>query len=157
MTKIYKSMILPYLDYGDIFYMNSMTKQVKKLQILQNKALKICYNDRPSIPYNVLHQSAQLPKLKNRRITHILNFMYKNKTNKKLLKVSNVATRLHDAPVFATLKPNCEKYKMNVYYNGAVVWNTLPVHVRNIETYNIFKNTQKKWALKRGARGCKFF
>ena len=28
--KIYKTMILPYLDYGDIFYMNSNSMQIKK-------------------------------------------------------------------------------------------------------------------------------
>ena len=75
-TKIYKSMILPYLDYGDIFYMNSTTKQVKKLQILQNKALKICYNDRPNIPYDVLHQSAQLLKVREGRRTRDLGQLH---------------------------------------------------------------------------------
>ena len=146
-VKIYKSMILPYLDYGDIFYAKSNLKQISKLQTLQNRALKICYVTRPNVPLAMLHQSAQIPKLYARRIAHVLNFMYKNRLNVKFLNVRNIPTRLHDAPVFKTEKPNSEKYKANVFYSGAVLWNELPVHVRNIDSYPIFKNKQKKWAL----------
>ena len=144
--KIYKSMIIPYIDYGDIFYLKSNAIQVKKLQTLQNRALRICY-DRPNVPTNMLHQSAQIPKLIPRREAHLLNFMFKSKNNPKRLNNRNVHTRLHDAPVFITSKPNNEKFKANVFYNGAISWNGLPVHIRNIETYTVFKNTQKKWAL----------
>ena len=145
-TRIYKSMIMPYLDYGDIFFMNANSVQVKKLQTLQNRALKICH-DTPNVPINILHQSVQIPKLVPRRKTHLLNFMYKNRFNVKILNTRNVRTRLHDAPVFNTKKPNSEKYKANVYYNGDVCWNVLPVHIRNTETYDMFKNCQKQWAL----------
>ena len=145
--KIYKAMILSYMDYGDIFFMNSNSTQVNKLQTLQNRALRICYNSRPKMPTDILHQSAQVPKLKARRVTHLLNFMYKNKGNNMMLNARIVRTRLHDAPVFATKLPTCEKYRMNVYYNGAVAWNSLPVHIRNTESYCIFKNKQKIWAL----------
>ena len=41
-------------------------------------------------------------------------------------------------PVFDTKKPNNEKYKSNVFYNGAVKWNSLSVNVRNIQTYEKF-------------------
>ena len=39
---IYKSMLLPYLDYGDIIFCNSNKKDLDKLQRLQNKCLRIC-------------------------------------------------------------------------------------------------------------------
>ena len=74
--KIYKSMILPYIDYGDIFFMNSNANQVKKLQTLQNRALRICYSARLNVPIDMLHQLSQIPKLDARRITHVLNFMF---------------------------------------------------------------------------------
>ena len=69
--KIYKSMILPYLDYGDIFFMNANSIQVKKLQTLKNCALTIG-NSIPNIPIDILHQAAQIPKLIARRETHLL-------------------------------------------------------------------------------------
>ena len=140
-------MILPYSNYGDIFFMNANAKQLKKLQTLQNRALRICLNAKRDTPTNILHRTVQLPKLDSRRVSHLLNFMYKNRENVKLLNQRNVRTRLHDAPVFVTSKPNCEKYKSNVFFNGALCWNELPVETRNIETYEKFKNVRQQWAL----------
>ena len=40
-TRIYKTMILPYMDYGDIFFINANSDQIKKLQTLQNKAIEL--------------------------------------------------------------------------------------------------------------------
>ena len=108
-------MIMPYIDYGDIFFMNSNLNQFNKLQTLQNRALRICFKTRPKVPTDMLHQSAQIPKLDARRETHLLNFMYKNKSNVNILNNRNIPTRLHDAPVFITIKPTCEKYKANVF------------------------------------------
>ena len=139
-------MILPYLDNGDIFYMNANSVQVKKLQTLQNCALKICQSI-PNIPIDILHQSARIPKLIPRRVTHLRNFVFKNRSNSKNVNTRNVRTRLQDAPVFTTYKPNCEKYKANSFYIGAISWNQLPVHIRNTKTYDMFKNSNKKRAL----------
>ena len=123
--KIYKSMILPYLDYGDIFFMNANAEQLRKLQTLQNRALRcfeICIKTNS---IEMLHSSAQIPKLEPRRTSHLLNFMFKNRDNIEFLNTRNVRTRLHDAPVFITIKSNCEKAKNNVFYKGAVLWNKL--------------------------------
>ena len=38
-----------------------------------------------------------------------------------------------DAPVFNAVKPNCEKYKNNVFYKGAFLWKDLSAKTRNIE------------------------
>ena len=53
--KIYKSMIMPYIDYDDIFFINSNANQIKKLQTLQDRALRICFNTGPKVPINMLH------------------------------------------------------------------------------------------------------
>ena len=146
--KIYKTMILPYLDYGDIFFINSNQKQIKKLQTLQNRALRTCLNTRLETPIEILHQSIQIPKLNARREAHLINFMFKYRNNNKFLNKRNVRTRLHDAPVFTTVKPNNDKYKNNVFYNGAVKWNNLASHIRNIETYDEFKWKTKTWSIR---------
>ena len=146
-VKIYKTMVLPYADYGDIFFINANNNQLKKLQTLQNRALRICLNVALVTPIEILHQSAQIPLLRMRREVHLKMFMFKSKTNIDRLSMRNIRTRLHDAPVFEMIKPTCEKYKSNVYYKGAILWNTLPVHIRNILTYEEFKSRQKRWAL----------
>ena len=55
-----------------------------------------------------------------------------------------VRTRAHDALLFNTYKPNNEKCKQNVYYRGALAWNSLPVYERNILEFEKFKVVQKK-------------
>ena len=41
---IYKTKILPYLDYGDILYDGADSKSLVRLQKLQNRALRVCLN-----------------------------------------------------------------------------------------------------------------
>ena len=70
---IYKSKILPYFDYRDIFYNKTYFRTLDKLQKLQNRAIKLCLG-RDS-RYNVLrlHRKSKIPKLEYRRQTHLLN------------------------------------------------------------------------------------
>ena len=53
-------------------------------------------------------------------------------------------TRLHHAPVINTILPNCENYRTNVFYKGAVLLNNLLPHIWNIETFDVFKSTIKQ-------------
>ena len=74
---------------------------------------------------------------------HLILCMYKQKGNLSIINTRHVRTRAHDALLFTTVKPNNEKYKRNVLYKGVLLWNKLPVHERNIEGYEAFKNCQK--------------
>ena len=75
---------------------------------------------------------------------HLMLFMYKQKTNVNIIKCRVINTRLHDALLFINNKPNSEKYKNNVLYKGPLLWNSLPVEVRNYQTYDHLKNHLKK-------------
>ena len=69
--------------------------------------------------------------------------MHKQSAKVEFLKPMIMRTRLHDAPVFNTYKPNNEKAKLNVIYRGAISWNTLPANERNME-FKEFKTMQVK-------------
>ena len=137
-------MILPYLDYGDILFINSSKKLLNKLDQLQKRAVKLCLRPGGDIPEDILLRSANIAKLDKRRDYHLLNFMFKKKTCIELLDIKQVNTRARAAPLFKTIIPNCEKYKNSVLYKGAIRWNSLPVDIRNIDSYDSFKNLQKK-------------
>ena len=47
----------------------------------------------------------------------------------------NIRTRAHDAISYCTVLPKCEKFKYNIFYYGARLWNQLPVKERRIEVY----------------------
>ena len=87
-----------------------------------------------------MHVEAKLCKLQNRRTQHVFNFMLKKNVTKTLLMIE--ISEL-DAILFNTNIPKWEKYKHNIFYYGARLWNQLPVKERRIDDYKTFKNVQK--------------
>ena len=73
---IYKNMILPILEYRDIFIHSASQKIRKKLLILQNKALKCALLKYKLCNMDELHEEANLLKLKDRRHMHVLLHLY---------------------------------------------------------------------------------
>ena len=105
----------------------------------------MCLHITGDMPENILLTSADVAHLGRRREAHILNNMYKNKEKEELLDIKNVNTRSRVAPLFKTVIPSCEKYKMfSALYHGAILWNVLPVNIRNIDSFDSFKAHQKK-------------
>ena len=143
---IYKSMIAPILDYGDIIYMGGLSANLSKLQRLQNRALRICLNIHHYLPTILLHQQTKVPNLVTRRSSNLKKYMFKQKENEELVQIPVVNTRLHDAITFKTVRPKIEKYKKNPLYRGALLWNSLSSNVRNIEDYPEFKRYIRNWA-----------
>ena len=83
---IYKNMILPILEYGDVLLVSIRADLKKKLQTLQNKALKCAVGLDPLTSTEEMHLLAGLEKLKHRRKQHLLQLMYKQKENPFLWK-----------------------------------------------------------------------
>ena len=145
-TFIFKSMIAPILDYGDIIFMGSTSNNLMKLQRLQNRALRVCLNVHHYIPTILLHQQTGVPNLITRRSCNLKKYMFKQKNNQALIKIPVRNTRLNDAIIFKTDRPVIEKYKCNPLYKGAVLWNSMTVEIRNCEGYSNFKKYLKTWA-----------
>ena len=133
--RIYKTMILPLIDYGDVLYDSSNSFLLKKLQTLQNRCLRICQYKNYYVSVSDVPAMCTLTRLKERRIMHLKLFMYKQKNNMEILNNRQVYTSAHDAPLFNTIRPNSEKFKINVYYKGALIWNAMTVQERSMDTY----------------------
>ena len=108
-------MIVPVLEYGDTWYDGANLKLTGKLQILQNRCLRTCLMPNQHIPTIRLHEVCNIAKLNMRRKMHLQLYMYKQKTNLGIVNTRNISTRIHDAIIFTTKKPNSEKYKLNVF------------------------------------------
>ena len=48
----------------------------------------------------------------------------------------------HDAPILYEPYPNNDSFRRSILYQGAIVWNALPVEERAIDTHTKFKNVQ---------------
>ena len=73
---IYKNMILPILEFGDVFLHSAPQKIRKKLQVLQNKALRCALSKEKLYSTTSLHREAKILKLKQRRHVHVLLHMH---------------------------------------------------------------------------------
>ena len=66
-SKVFKSMVKPYFDYGNIIFMGGSKVQLHKLQRLQNRALRICLGKKSEpFPIQELYNIAQVKCLTNR-------------------------------------------------------------------------------------------
>ena len=96
---IYKSKILPYFDYGDIFLMGTHVKTRDLLQKFQNRALRLVL--KKDSRHNVweLHHEAKVPYLESRRDCHLENFVFHRKTRPEYVNVPRRQLRQYEAPV----------------------------------------------------------
>ena len=140
---IYKSKILPYFDYGDIFYINTLVKTRAKLQRLQNRGLKLCLGHHARYDTDLIHHEAKVPKLEPRRACHITNFVYQRAHDPKYVRVIERQLRRFNAPILTEIAANNSTFSRSILFQGALHWNSLPINERNIQEYNSFKRVQK--------------
>ena len=140
---IFKTMILVLIEYGSIIYAGTTNKNLDKLDKLFYRGLRICDGTHAMVSREKLRNDCRVDTLSHRRNIHLLLFMHKQTTNNNLLKRTNIRTRLHQAPVFKTYKPNNEKARQNILYRGASLWNELPSNDRNLD-FKTFKTNMNK-------------
>ena len=120
---IYKQTILPLFDYAG-FLLISCNKSVRKdLQIIQNNALRTCYNvrllDRMSLVD--IHREACLVSLEQRRKTQIVGLMYIYKNCCNVERVLARNTRQGNRYHFITDAYQSGKYKGSPYFKGTLL------------------------------------
>ena len=69
--RIYKTMILQILEYGDILFDGTNKKLIGKIQILQNRCLRTCILPNDYVPTIILHQLCSVGSLEMRRKMHL--------------------------------------------------------------------------------------
>ena len=140
---IFKTMVMSVIEYGDIIYAGTSNRNLDKINKLFYRGLRICMGAEVHYSKEELQIECRISPLMKRRDLHLLLFMHKQQNIENLLKISNIATRLHNAPVFWQYKPINEKVRLNPIYRGALLWNGLPADIRNMN-FNDFKTKMKK-------------
>ena len=141
---IYKSKVVPYFDYGDIFLMGTNQKTIDKMQKLQNRALRICLALDGRSNVDNLHNTCNINKLKDRREAHLLNFVYRRAQNIEYVQEGNRVLRRYDAPVLKEFKSNNKSFERSILFRGALSWNGQSVEDRNTINHKTFKKMQKR-------------
>ena len=140
-TMVYKNMILPLMEYGDIFLTGTSLTNRKRLQVLQNKGLRCALNKGRYASREELHTEADLLQLKYRRDLHMLNYMYdmsQTEGNLRIRRTEGVKTRSDNKKLLKIRKPRTEKYKKSLAYRGPKRWNDLSEDLHFIPTRSQF-------------------
>ena len=128
---IYKVTILPKLEYGHIFYRCAPMKFLNDLQTIQNKCIKTCLY-LPKLAHTVdIHKLAGLDLL-NVRYRYSLAKLAQTRIELHEYKhVPRANTRSSMGRLLKVPKTKKEASRKSVAYRCAVLWNALPLSVRN--------------------------
>ena len=140
---MYKSKILPYAEYGNILFHNTNYVTLNKLQLLQNRALRVVHRCPPRTTTASLHTDSKLNYLVERRASAIRKLAYKRKDIPTYIVIPIRHTRLHDAAVLNTVTAKGKAVERSVHYKCADAWNNLPVPYRNTVNFSSFVRKEK--------------
>ena len=91
-AKIYKTMIRPHMDYIDFVIDSSSADRIKRLDTLQNKALRrieYCMNKENRLDYSVLQGKYNIEDLKLRRNRNLMKIIYSRSSSLKSIDSGN--------------------------------------------------------------------
>ncbi len=149
-TKIllYKSLILPHLDYCDLIYMCTKEENLAKLQQIQNCACRIILKADNLTSTKVLHQNLNLPTLKQRRAIHMAMECHNNIFNEeaglhsffeKIDSTRRRTTRMENTNCMKTANIRSVVGRKAFSFRGPDFWNKLELDLRLITSKNGFK------------------
>ena len=137
---VYKSTILPIIDYNDYFQLMWNREKIGKIQKQQNWGLRVVYSSAaPGLSEDEMHEMAKLPKLSLRRVTHLLHLMYLRSKLPNVLDDRDLPTRQFDKIKFKVINPIINKAFKTPNYLGAKMWDMLPFGTQNSNTITEFK------------------
>ena len=143
---VYKQTILPLVEYVSFMLCLNNSRDVEKLQKLQNRCLRLCFNiyNPLEIGTHRLHQEARVNTLSLRRDVQLLNIMFSLKTNNKYRKESVRITRNTDRFVFNTEIVHKDIYAISPFFRGVYLWNSIPIECQSLTERRTFKINIKK-------------
>ena len=143
---LYKALIRPHLEYGNIIWYPYLKRQSAAIEKVQRRATKIL----PSLKdkdYDQRLKILNLPSLKARRIRGDLIQAYKifnnvDEIDPKQMFPTNPTNRTLRNSLNKIFKPhfNTKEKKNSFSYRIAQRWNELPEHIKNAPSTNSFKN-----------------
>ena len=138
---VYKQTIMPLVEYvGFMLNMNN-NQDTMKLQRLQNRALRMCFE--VNIPFDIctadLHNQARVATLQQQRDLSLLCIMYELKQLHLYEKIGDRVTRQCDKYIFQTDVASVGVCTRSPYHIGSKLWNSLPAisqHARTRARFN---------------------
>ena len=146
---LFKSLIVPYLDYCDTVYMCGSSVDLKQLQLIQNSACQIILKVPKETGITTMHDELKLMQLSERREYHLLVECHNNVHNEEaslnymFVKTGDVCTRVTrntESHAMVVLDIRSVIGRKAFSFRGLARWNSLDRELRQISSKNGFKN-----------------
>lgn len=144
MLKIYKTPVLPILEYSNFLNPLSLKHMIKKKQRIQNHAPRIIFNHQIHLSREELHIKANLSSLSQQADKQLLCMIYKisHKLNEYPTVSDSGNARSSQKIKFILPKPNCERFKdFPIYGTMVASYGTIfLLHTRGQHPICLLKN-----------------
>ena len=152
---IYYAYIYSNIKYGIELYGSAKTSKLDKVQTLQNKLLKTIMNKPFTYSTDQLHKDLIILKINDIYKFTILQFVHKCVHSTQITKFNTYYKTSdvdHDYQTRTKHHLHTQRYrtelgKSTVHNQGATLWNSIPVEIKDIEIYDQFKNKLKDFIL----------
>ena len=137
---LFKQMILPVLDYGDIMTDSGPETPVSQIQIIQNHCLRACIGVKdPQLVHRVqLHELCHCETLAVRRERNLLGRIYKLSRNHDNTVVPVRELRGNTKIKIKVQRPKGKFYTDSPLYRGYQAWSKLDAEVQHMDTFTEF-------------------
>ena len=143
---LYNSVIMPHIDYADVIWSSAAKTHLEMLQKLQNRAGRIILKVKPSEHKSIheIHYVLNWETLQKRQTRHMYSLMYKIFHNltptylEEKFKFKSTGYALRTDNNLTLPKPNTQSCKRTFSYRGSVLYNELPLHIRESSSTTIF-------------------
>ena len=141
---VFNAFIKANLNYCPLVWINRNKTDLNKLEKIQERAVRLIYNDKTS-SYNELLRKAAVPSVHTRWQRSLATEVYKAVKGispsyiQTLFKQKHVPYSLRNKTIL--LQPRCTttRHGLNsITYQGARLWNTLPQHIQNAKSVSVF-------------------
>ena len=151
MKTLYSTLIESHLQYCTLLWANSHVTNIRKLQLLQKKAIRIITSSHYIAHTEPLFSMTKLLKLDDLYKYQLGIFMHKvthcqlpQNMSSMFLRTDNIHShqlRNHNAYYIQQIRTNTRKSTIN--FSGPKFWNTNPTNLRQLASINQFKKKFK--------------
>lgn len=148
LLNVYNSLVQPHFDYCNVVWGNCSKNLSSKLQKLQNRASRVLTFSNYDCSTSELFQNLKWSKLVHQRAVSKAIMMHTIVNNTAPEYLTSRFVRRCDLTSYnlreneyklAVPQPRTEFYRRSLSYSGSVLWNGLPLEVRQLTSSNIFK------------------
>lgn len=157
LSKLYNTLILPYLNYCNFIWTSTSERMLTKLFILQKKAVRILSKASYHAHTDPIFKAFRLLKIKDIRYFQILGFMYRFINGTLPLRFKNYFQETSEIHSYTTRSVSnfalnitfakTNRRKKTIRIIGPYVWNELPTHIKQSPSLPSFKYHLKNYII----------